>query len=676
MNPCLEGYASLNKQIKQDRKLRIIGLFLSVNGHVLSAMSAFAAVSTAIELNDSDENDEVTYQPFSSDDEAEMDQEFENFGIPPGTSLQDISNKQESVPVRTNPAITGSKFRPDDDNLVYGENEITVGLKNYEYLIIKGQYSLTIQRGAVEIDSVLFHASETPVKICSPSLTSLPMIASAQVTDRSLVNDQRTSENEHLFSSDYKSVLKISNWKTGLEGIGELYPPLKNILPLEIPSDFDPNSSHAVLGYSFEIVFADSGYTGVSLPKTWKTIRSELTEGVCEDRNPTRVFVLGTKNSGKSTFVRFLLNSITSNEQNVVILDLDPGQPEYSPSETISLTEQTVPIFGLNLKQFSQTLKTDECHYIGFSSPQRDPDTYLEAVSKLCLTYESRYASRNLPLLVNIPGWVKGFGVKLLERLSQLINPTHTVYLHSSSSELDRELDDVSFGKMMKAPGIFAPAGYSASQRRHFNTLAYLHTLGGCKFNMSPLITSPPYSISYSTSLAGAGLYDQKLGAIGVLDGAGLNHEDLQLCIEATVVGLYSVSLEEFASLIPTMVQTHASFPNYLNDTSQLYTNAHTLKFLGLGLVHSMDTDRKLLNIYTPVAAKTLSSPETKIVIIRGRSEVPVQEIAPRDVVLKYNKKRKKAKSENLGLPYISLSRTEGKGVKSLNVRRNIVRRR
>ncbi|GME73914.1 unnamed protein product [Ambrosiozyma monospora] len=172
--------------------------------------------------------------------------------------------------------ITSSKFKPDDDNLIYGKDYVIVGLKIGELLMVKGQYSLTVQRGAVQVDSVTYHSNpENIIHINAVGIASLPLISATQVTNCGAVNDTKNSENEHLFTSDYKSVVKITNLFNGLESIGSLFPQLKNIYPNWSRHDEEvaqlDEFEKSFFGYSFKIVLNKSENLGTMVLKNWKT---------------------------------------------------------------------------------------------------------------------------------------------------------------------------------------------------------------------------------------------------------------------------------------------------------------------------------------------------------------------------------------------------------------------
>ncbi|XP_078164327.1 pre-mRNA cleavage complex II protein family isoform X2 [Carex rostrata] len=73
----------------------------------------------------------------------------------------------------------------------------------------------------------------------------------------------------------------------------------------------------------------------VTIPPSW----SEAAEVIRSAISPPGlvVAICGPKNSGKSTFSRFLLNTLLRRYKRVAYLDTDVGQPEFSPPGCISL---------------------------------------------------------------------------------------------------------------------------------------------------------------------------------------------------------------------------------------------------------------------------------------------------------------------------------------------------
>ncbi|GMF37525.1 unnamed protein product [[Candida] boidinii] len=235
------------------------------------------------------------------------------------------NNLRSSIPI-----LSTSKFKMDDENVIFGDNYVIFGLKVNEYIIIKGQCKLMIQRGSIFIDSVQLHSDRhKELKIISSSLNSLTMISSTQVTDSDLTKDLKNFENEHLFNSNYKSVIKLSNWFTGLEKVGDLCPQLKNILPNESSNLDLINNEQEFFEYSFYPILSQqylqysqnssvpAQSSGLYIPKIWKQKIKEIIDDfkqndiLKDDKNSNlKLLILGSKNCGKSTFSRFLLNNL------------------------------------------------------------------------------------------------------------------------------------------------------------------------------------------------------------------------------------------------------------------------------------------------------------------------------------------------------------------------------
>ena len=94
--------------------------------------------------------------------------------------------------------------------------------------------------------------------------------------------------------------------------------------------------------------------------------------------------------------------------KEVVLLDIDPGQPMLTPAGLLSLTSLTTPLISNDPNNHSQNpLKT---LFLDSSSPQSDMSRYLEAVKVLLMGIEG--AGKKY-VLVNTCGWVDGLGQEL-----------------------------------------------------------------------------------------------------------------------------------------------------------------------------------------------------------------------------------------------------------------------
>ena len=156
------------------------------------------------------------------------------------------------------------------------------------------------------------------------------------------------------------------------------------------------------------------------------------------------IFLCGPKSSGKSTFGRLLANRLITDRggsrnkpwSSVMVLDLDPGQPEYSPPGVVSLSKISAP--NLSPSFCHPTLDPSEgqvrAHAIASVTPALDPAHFLECALDL-LDHYQRNAGAKCPLVINTPGWIQGTGLDILTELITAIRPTEVIYMSQDGPE-------------------------------------------------------------------------------------------------------------------------------------------------------------------------------------------------------------------------------------------------
>ena len=117
----------------------------------------------------------------------------------------------------------------------------------------------------------------------------------------------------------------------------------------------------------------------------------------------------------------------------VAFLDLDPGQPEYSPSGEVSLVH--VRSCNLGVPFTHPTVMSPEgdhlirAHHVGRVSLKDDPGHYLQCAMDLLHHYtllKLQYPA--CPLVVNCSGWVLGSGLEVLTELIRHWTFTDIIY--------------------------------------------------------------------------------------------------------------------------------------------------------------------------------------------------------------------------------------------------------
>ncbi|XP_045124871.1 polynucleotide 5'-hydroxyl-kinase NOL9-like isoform X2 [Portunus trituberculatus] len=141
-----------------------------------------------------------------------------------------------------------------------------------------------------------------------------------------------------------------------------------------------------------------------------------------------RVVVCGGKGVGKSTFFKYLANTMIAAQPDtgILCLDFDPGQPELSLPTSLSLTHLTKPLLGPPYTHDLAELSLHHRHVlVGSVNPQFVLEEYVSAVQELCRAASGMEG--DLPLLVNTMGWTRGTGLEVMLDVVRLVQPTHVL---------------------------------------------------------------------------------------------------------------------------------------------------------------------------------------------------------------------------------------------------------
>ncbi|ORZ29425.1 hypothetical protein BCR44DRAFT_1371032, partial [Catenaria anguillulae PL171] len=145
----------------------------------------------------------------------------------------------------------------------------------------------------------------------------------------------------------------------------------------------------------------------------------------------------GTKSHGKSTFNRLAVNTLLARFPKVAVLDVDPGQAEFTPPGVLGLTVVDFPLLGAPGYMFRpSTQQVVDARYLGSVSPSSDPDMYMALVHGLidayyALAHDAWTKSKQIvPLVVNAMGWVKSLGLQVLCETIQHVVPTWIVVMN------------------------------------------------------------------------------------------------------------------------------------------------------------------------------------------------------------------------------------------------------
>ncbi|KAF4450112.1 polynucleotide 5'-hydroxyl-kinase GRC3 [Fusarium austroafricanum] len=374
-------------------------------------------------------------------------------------------------------------------------------------------------------------------------------------------------------------------------------------------------------------------------------------------------FICGPKSSGKSTFSRLLLNRLLTDPSQsqtprcVVILDLDPGQPEYTPPGTLSLVAVTKPNLGTpfthpGVKEPGSNIV--RCHSIASMTPASDPDDpedlYLKCVDDLFDTYSKNFAG--IPLIINTPGWILGTGFKLLTTLIERMKPEEVLYMSEDGppETVDglRAATETTFTELPSQPSEFTSR--TAAHLRAMQTMSYFHLQDltsktpeqsdippRLKWNSSPLSVRSPLLVQYSSSKRGIlGLmsYDFQCPPELLADTvsgmvlAAVEIEDAKAFSRFTQGGNSADAVSgtsELVSKSPEGIPFIPIIPNF-DDPGAVFLDPQYSRTIGFVLLRGIDTKSQTLQLISPIPLedlKRIKSQGRDIVLLYGKFDSP-----------------------------------------------------
>lgn len=168
----------------------------------------------------------------------------------------------------------------------------------------------------------------------------------------------------------------------------------------------------------------------------------------------------------------------------ILFLDIDPGQPELAAPGIIYLAHLRAPLLGPPFTNLivpgTEANVMLRMHYIGSYSPRGSPSHYQNCVSNLVALHHNY---EHLPLIVNICGWISGYGRTILQSTLQRLVLTDIFYVGDTPNELLDDLMQPAMGGDQKIVTVIPPQPNktplkSPSDLREMQLQSYVHALG------------------------------------------------------------------------------------------------------------------------------------------------------------------------------------------------------
>jgi polynucleotide 5'-hydroxyl-kinase GRC3/NOL9 len=212
---------------------------------------------------------------------------------------------------------------------------------------------------------------------------------------------------------------------------------------------------------------------GNTVPPSWFTAFEELLK---IQTKPVLALVLGTVDSGKSSFCTYLINRLLREKQKVAILDGDLGQSDIGPPCTIaytSITKPTTDLFNLEAKN---------AFFVGITSPSANIGKVIEGLVLL-----EKEILRGNPdfVIINTDGWVEGEdAVNYKLRSIEELKP-NMIFCIQQKDELAPFLKAKSSVIVVDSPSAIKQR--NREKRRSLRELGYVKYLNNAKVQSLPL---------------------------------------------------------------------------------------------------------------------------------------------------------------------------------------------
>lgn len=353
------------------------------------------------------------------------------------------------------------------------------------------------------------------------------------------------------------------------------------------------------------------------LPETWTNAVSVVDSEWCNDNFSTssgryRLLICGAKGVGKSTCLRFTVNTLLQEHKRIAVLDCDAGQPEFSPPGLLSLTICEAPILS---PPYARMVVDNGAHaaacFYGHNTSKADPVSYLNSLKRLMDVYKRLVHETcdgrecKLPLIVNTEGWVKSLGFETLSSLvKDIVMPSQIFQLVSSSKAESFDLGPIQNKDMrvhlLDTPGtLAAKTADLAARHRALRIVRYL--------------------LPERRLLDGEGLLDTKTSSEFHTVGKEL------ACACPFVVSLDLIDLQvlgehELASEQGTLDAFNGSLVGVCRQAEE-GSHAGVFSCLGVGIVRSIDRTNRLLFLLTPLSQSAMQSGR---ILVRGSIQAPL----------------------------------------------------
>ncbi|OQR67655.1 polynucleotide 5'-hydroxyl-kinase NOL9-like [Tropilaelaps mercedesae] len=321
-------------------------------------------------------------------------------------------------------------------------------------------------------------------------------------------------------------------------------------------------------------------------------------------RTTLRIAIIGSRGSGKSTTLRILCNRLIATElatdgdrrthgENgvhtpvpIFVLDVDPGQTEFTPAACVSLVEVNHLLMG---PPGAHQTKPRKSFLLGDSTAGARPEAYVAAVNSL-MAYVHKELTFNHILVVNTMGWLNGIGDLLLGTVLDLVKPCKVLATS----------DDVVFPTMAwpaKEVHIDAPMVRLKPLEGVFTKDLYTKPVKAAEHRRATIVNY----------FGGLGILNSK--TVSLLWNSVALHEVSGLCPPQELLRLINANVVALCRAPEDVIWKSKSDPTLPMLLKELIgVGYESLECFGFAFVRAVDMLRKTIHLVTPETEETVRS--------------------------------------------------------------------
>jgi polynucleotide 5'-hydroxyl-kinase GRC3/NOL9 len=348
-----------------------------------------------------------------------------------------------------------------------------------------------------------------------------------------------------------------------------------------------------------------------TIPASWIKSFEELLK---IQAKPVIAMVLGTVDSGKTSFCTYLINKLLREKQKVAILDGDLGQSDIGPPCTVAYTFVTKPMTDLF------NLEAKNAFFVGSTSPGTAIDKVMEG---LILLKKEILSGKPDFVIINTDGWVEGdeavnYKVQLIRELGPDV-----IFCLQQKDELSSFLN-IPARSVTFVDSPMAIKQRTREKRRSLRELGYIKYLKNAKVQSIPLSW---LRIEEDDLLGLSRMHENNRQANKICELLGmkpLHFAELKdkICI---IIGKRRwidkgniKKVEEFTKKKIVILRKGEEEGLLM----ALFNGER--KFLGIGVLYEIDYARKTFKIFTPVSKDISIVTLGKVKLDKNLKEIPL----------------------------------------------------